>query len=140
MTRASRTALHVGALTLALIALAVVPSYGQSSTSNTPPPTQDNTFASSSDRQRGRMPSVARHRVERSQRERQAHQCAQESEQRPGQRAARDLRPSAVDLLVGAGGGMQSLQPVKTVTQFRLARSRIDQRLTTKKPTPPRKP
>ena len=48
--------------------------------------------------------------------------------------------PSAVISSSALGGGMQSLQPVKTVTQFRLARNRIDQRLTSKpKPTPPRK-
>ena len=49
--------------------------------------------------------------------------------------------PSAVISSSALGGGMQSLQPVKTVTQFRRARNRIDQRLISKpKPTPPRKP
>ena len=43
MTLFSRRLLHVGALTLAAMALGVIPSYGQSSSSATPPPTQDDT-------------------------------------------------------------------------------------------------
>ena len=141
MTLCPRQRLHVGALTLVAIALGVVPSYGQSSTSSTPPPTQDSTvrFQLGIGNAAGCLPLLGIAANDPN-----AGDKLITALRNPNSGLGNELRaicgPSAVISSSALGGGMQSLQPVKTVTQFRLARSRIDQRLTSKpKPTPPRK-
>ena len=142
MTRSLGRLLHVATLTLAAIAVGVLPSYGQSSTSNTPPPTQDNTvrFQLGIGNAAGCLPLLGIAANDPNANEKLTNALSN-----PNSGLGNELRaicgPSAVVSSSALGGGMQSLQPVKTVTQFRLARSRIDQRLTSKpKPTPPRKP
>lgn len=141
MTPCFRRLLHVGTLTVAAIALGVLPSYAQSGTSNTPPPTQDDTlrFQLGIGNAAGCLPllGIAANDPD-------ASDKLTNALRNPNLGLGNELRaicgPSAVISSSALGGGMQSLQPVKTVTQFRLARSRIDQRLTSKPKPPPRKP
>jgi hypothetical protein len=145
MTRRPRQLLQLGAVTLAAITLGVLPSYGQSSTSDTPPPTQDDTvrFQLGIGNAAGCLPllGIAANDPD-------AFNKLTTVLNSPNSGLGNELRaicgPSAVISSSALGGGMQSLQPVKTVTQFRLARSRIDQRLTSKPnpptPAPPRTP
>jgi Autotransporter beta-domain len=141
MTRCPGRLLHVGALTLAVLALGGRPSYGQSSTSATPPPTQDATlrFQLGLGNAVGCLPLLGIASTDPN-----AGDKLLTVLRNPNNGLGNELRaicgPSAVISSSALGGGMQSLQPVKTVTQFRLARSRIDQRLAAKsKPAPPRK-
>lgn len=142
MTRYSGRLLHVGVLALVAMALGVLPSYGQSSSSETPPPTQDATvrFQLGIGNAAGCLPLLGIAANDPN-----ASDKLINALKNPNSGLGNELKaicgPSAVISSSALGGGMQSLQPVKTVTQFRLARSRIDQRLTSKpKPTPPRKP
>ena len=113
------------------------PAVGQSTTSPTPPPTQTEALTGTLGlgAASGCFTLVSR-RHQRRVRCRNALALA-------GNAIGNELRaicsPSAVTSASSLGGGLQSLQPVKTVTQFRFARSRIDQRLTSK-PKPPPKP
>jgi hypothetical protein len=141
MTRCPRQLLHAGVLALAAIALGALPSYAQSSTSTTPPPTQDSTirFQLGIGNAAGCLPLLGIAANDPN-----ASTKLITALKNPNSGLGNELRaicgPSAVISSSALGGGMQSLQPVKTVTQFRLARSRIDQRLAAKpKPTPPRK-
>jgi uncharacterized protein YhjY with autotransporter beta-barrel domain len=141
MTLCPRQAFHVGALTLAAVAVSVLPSYGQSTTTATPPPTQDATvrFQLGIGNAAGCLPLLGIAANDPN-----ANDRLLTALNNPNSGLGNELRaicgPSAVISSSALGGGMQSLQPVKTVTQFRLARNRIDQRLTSKpKPTPPRK-
>jgi hypothetical protein len=63
---------------------------------------------------------------------------------RLGSQIGNELRaicsPSAVASASSLGGGLQSLQAVKTVTQFSMPRNRIDQRLIGSVPPPPMPP
>jgi hypothetical protein len=135
MPRRSRQRLHVGALALAAAALGVLPSFGQSGSSSTPPATQDVTLRSQLGlgNPAGCLPLLGL----------AANASTDDLVARIkdlGQELGNELRaicgPSAVTSASALGGGLQSLQPVKTVTQFRLARSRIDQRRATKPPAP----
>ena len=140
MTLCPRQPLHVGAMTLAAIALGVLPSYGQSSTTATPPPTQDATvrFQLGIGSAAGCLPLLGIAANDPN-----AFDKVIAALKNPNSGLGNELRaicgPSAVISSSALGGGMQSLQPVKTVTQFRLARNRIDQRRIAK-PTPPPKP
>ena len=141
MTR-PRPLLQLVTLVLATTALGVLPSYGQSTTSTTPPPTQDTTLRTTLGlgNAAGCLPLL---RIQSN--DPDAFDKVVTALQNPNSGLGNELRaicaPSAVASSSALGGGMQSLQAVKTVTQFRLARSRIDQRLTSKpKPTPPLKP
>lgn len=140
MTLCPRRLLNMGALTLAAMALGVLPSYGQSTTTTTPPPTQDETvrFQLGIGSAAGCLPllGIAANDPD-------AFDKLTAALRNPNIGLGNELKaicgPSAVISSSALGGGMQSLQPVKTVTQFRLARSRIDQRRTSKpKPTPPK--
>jgi uncharacterized protein YhjY with autotransporter beta-barrel domain len=142
MTLCPRHALHVGALTLAAVAVSVLPSYAQSTSTATPPPTQDDTvrFQLGIGNAAGCLPLLGIAANDPN-----AFDKLTAALRNPNSGLGNELKaicgPSAVISSSALGGGMQSLQPVKTVTQFRLARSRIDQRLASKpKPTPPRKP
>ena len=142
MTGNFRQLVQVAALTLGAIAVGVLPSYGQSSSSSTPPPTQDSTvrFQLGIGSAQGCLPLLGI-----ASNDPNANDKLIAALKNPNSGLGNELRaicgPSAVISSSALGGGMQSLQPVKTVTQFRPARNRIDQRLTSKpKPTPPRKP
>lgn len=141
MTR-PRQLLRLVALAVATTALGVLPSYGQSTTSTTPPPTQDDTLRTTLGlgNAAGCFPLLGIQADDPD-----GFNKLVTALNDPNSGLGDELRaicgPSAVVSSSALGGGMQSLQPVKTVTQFRLARSRIDQRLTSKPPpTPPRPP
>jgi len=142
MTRRLSQVLQVCALTLAAITLGALPSFGQSNTASAPPPTQDSTvrFQLGIGNAAGCLPLLGIAANDPN-----ANDKLTAALRNPNSGLGNELRaicgPSAVISSSALGGGMQSLQPVKTVTQFRLARNRIDQRLTSKpKPTPPTPP
>ena len=136
MTRRSRQPLCAGALALAALVHGALPAYGQSSTSSTPPPTQDATlrFALGLGNAAGCFPLLGLDPTD-------PNADIVEEIKRLGPQLGNELRaicgPSAVTSASALGGGLQSLQPAKTVTQFRLARSRIDQRRTRPAPRGP---
>ena len=141
MTRRPGQLLDIVALVLAAIAAGALPTYGQS-TSSTPPPTQDDTLRTTIGlgNAAGCLPLLGIQSDDPDAFNKLVT-VLQDPNSGLGNELSAICGPSAVVSSSALGGGMQSLQPVKTVTQFRLARSRIDQRLTSKpKPTPPPKP
>ena len=129
------------ASTVAMLAGAATASFAQA-TSTTPPPTQDEQLRLQLGlgAPAGCFPLLQRAGVLENPNDGNA---VAERLVALNQQIGNELRaicgPSAVASASSLGGSLNSLQATKTVTQFRLVRRRIDQRLSAPRPKPPSK-